>query len=233
LNGATDSGDGWSGFLAGVIATWEWFERLFVGLWSGLGWPHAALIMFLITVYFFKNEIKNVISRIKKVSTDGFELESPLPQIQPSVNQGELKIVSDGEFPHSCGIVLDIVKKQIEGKSDQDALSFLLSDDVGWRVLWYFENIYSFIFGGQIKFLELLNQRGVTGVSLAEAKREWEVHKENNKPHMDEWEMQPYLNFLIVKELIVIDDEEIKITITGKEFLIWMTKNGRSPNRLW
>ncbi|MNY65704.1 hypothetical protein D3C86_2030200 [compost metagenome] len=50
---------------------------------------------------------------------------------------------------------------------------------------------------------------------------------------MDEWEMQPYLNFLIVKELIVIDGEEIKITITGKEFLIWMTKNGRSPNRLW
>ncbi|MDR7109240.1 hypothetical protein [Pseudomonas frederiksbergensis] len=233
MNGAAASSNDWSGFIAGVVATWNWFERLFVALWSGLGWPQAVLIMFCIAVVYFKAEIRNILPRIKSIGADGFELESPQPQIQPSVKQGELKAIPAGEFPHSFEIVSELVKKQIEEMSEKDALLFLLSDDVSWRVLWYFENIYSFIFGGQIKFLALLNQRGVAGVSLSEATREWEVHKENNKPQMDDWEMQPYLNFLVVKELIVIAGEEIKITITGKEFLMWMTKYGRSADRLW
>ncbi|WP_143518891.1 hypothetical protein [Pseudomonas fragi] len=223
----------WSVFFSGVMATWEWFERVCVGLWTGLGWPHSALIIFLIAVYFFKNEIKNVIPRIKRFGTNGLELESPPPQIQPSVSPGELKEFSEGEFPHSYGIVLGLVTKQLEEKNDQDKFKFLLSDDVRWRVLWYFENIYSFIFGGQIRFLELLNQRGMNGVSLSEAQQKWEEYKEINKPHMDDWEMQPYLDFLIVKELIVVEGEGFKITITGNEFLVWMAKNGRSSNRLW
>ncbi|MBT1262532.1 hypothetical protein KHP07_19360 [Pseudomonas sp. VS40] len=227
------NGDNWSGFFSVVTAIWEWFERVFVGLWSGLGWPHVALIMFLITVYFFKNEVKNILPRIKSFSASGFEVESPQPQIQPSTSQGEIRVFPDGEFPHSYGIVLGIVQQQLASKSDQEKLNFLLSDDVGWRVLWYFENIYSFIFGGQIQFLELLNQRGVTGVSLGETHREWEALKARNSPHMDDWEMEPYLGFLIAKELVVVEGQDIKLTMTGKEFLVWMTKNGRSPNRLW
>jgi hypothetical protein len=215
------------------VAIWEWFERLFAALWSGLGWPHAVLIIFCITVGCFKTEIRNILPRIKKVGADGFEVESPQPQVQPSIKQSELKTVPAGEFPYSSGIVSGLVKKQIEEMTEQDALQFLLSDDVSWRVLWYFENIYSFIYGGQIKFLELLNQRGVVGVSVVEAMSEWTQHKENNKPHMDDWEMQPYLNFLINKDLIVKEGECFKITATGKEFLIWMAKYGRSANRLW
>lgn len=227
------SGDNLSGFFSGVVATWEWFERVCVGLWTGLGWPHSTFMMFLLAVYLFKNEIKNVIPRITKFGASGLELESPPPQTQPSVNAGELKESSVGEFPHSYGIVLAVVTKKLEEINDQERFNYLLSDDVRWRVLWYFENIYSFIFGGQIRFLELLNQRGMTGVSSSEAKQKWEEYKEINKPHMDDWEMQPYLNFLIVKELIVVEGEWFKITTTGNEFLVWMAKNGRSSNLLW
>ena len=117
--------------------------------------------------------------------------------------------------------------------SEQDTLHFLLNDDISWRVLCYFENTYSYIFGGQIRLLELLNARGTIGLSLADAAREWEAHKERNKPHMDDWEMQPYLNFMIAKDLIVMDQVAIKITATGKEFLMWMLKYGRSADRLW
>lgn len=227
------NGDNWSKIFLVMTAIWEWFERLCVGLWSGLSWPHAALIMFFITVYFFKSEVKNILPRIKSFSASGFEVESPQPQTQPSTNQGEIKVFPDGDFPHSCGIVLGIVQQQLVDKNDQEKLNFLLGDDVGWRVLWYFENIYSFIFGGQIQFLELLNQRGVSGVSLGETIREWEALKARNSPHMDDWEMDPYLGFLISKELVVVEGQDIKLTMTGKEFLVWMTKYGRSPNRLW
>lgn len=231
MNGATDSGTGWSGFISGAIAAWEWVERFIAALWSGLSWPHAVLIMFFFVFFCFKSEIKGVIPRIKKFGKDGFEVD--VPPTQPSIKVGEIKNPPTGQFPHTFSIIIELVSKQIEGKDSSDAVQYLLSDNTDWRVLWYFENIYSYIFGGQILLLEVLNQRGGVGVSMEEANREWQGHKERNKPHMDDWEMQPYLNFLIVKDLIVMSETDIKITLTGKEFLMWMTKYGRSSEKAW
>lgn len=233
MNGATDSGNDWSGFIAVLAATWEWFERLFAALWSGLGWPHAVLIMFCIAVVYFKTEIRNILPRIKKVGADGFELESPLPQIQQSTNDSELQNVPIGDFPHSFAIVFELVKKQVEGKDPAEVQQFLIRDNAGWRVLCYFENIYSNIFGGQIQLLQLLNQLAVTGLSMAEAGREWAAYKERFKPSLDEWDMDGFLAFLVAKDLIVKTDDSLQITPTGNEFLTWMTKYGRSTARPW
>lgn len=233
MNSTTDSSNDGAGFFAGVITTWEWIERFFAALWSGLGWPHAVLIMFCIGVYYFKGEIKSVIPRIKKIGTDGFEVESQPPPVQPSTKADDFKNIPIGDFPHTFELALDLVKKEVDGKSDADAVQYLLANSAGWRVLCYFEGTYSYIYGGQIKLLQLLNTRGVIGVSLAETEREWEAHKERFKPAMDEWQMQPYLDFLVAKDLIVIVDEKLRITFTGNEFLTWMTKYGRSDDRLW
>lgn len=233
MNSATDSGNDWSGFIAGLAETWEWFERLFAALWSGLGWPHAVLIMFCIAVGFFKTEIRSILPRIKKVGADGFELESPLPQVQQSTNDSEIQNVPTGDFPHSFGIVLELVKKQIEGKEPGEVQQFLIRDNAGWRVLCYFENIYSSIFGGQIQLLQLLNQLAVTGLSMAEAGREWTAYKDRFKPNLDEWDMDGFLAFLFAKDLIVKTDDSLRITPTGNEFLTWMTKYGRSTARPW
>ncbi|MHC8334578.1 hypothetical protein [Pseudomonas sp. LB3P25] len=233
MNGTTEPSNDWSGFLAGVVTTWEWLERFFAALWSGLGWPHAVLIMFCIVIVYFKDEIKVVIPRIKKIGADGFEVESPLPPIQPSAKDSELQNIPKGDFPHTFGIVLDLVKKQIEDKDQAEALQFLVGDDAGWRVLSYFENIYSYIFGGQIQLLQLLNQRGTFGLSFVEAEREWEAYKDRFKPNLDELEMDTFLGFLITKELIIKTETAIIITLTGNEFLQWMTKFGRSTYRPW
>ncbi|VVO20333.1 hypothetical protein PS712_04182 [Pseudomonas fluorescens] len=233
MNNATDTSNDWSGFIANVIATWEWVERFFAALWSGLGWPHAVLIMFCVGVYYFKGEIKSVIPRIKRIGSDGFEVESQSPPVQPTVKDGEVKNIPKGDFPHTFDVALRIVQKDIEGKSDADALQHLIGDDAGWRVLWYFETIYSYIYGGQIRLLQLLNQRGTMGMTLAEVEAEWEEHKSRNKPTMDKWEMQPYLDFLKSRELILLEGDTLKITFTGNEFLTWMAKYGRSDNRLW
>lgn len=233
MSGLPGTSCDWPGFILGVIAVWEWIERVFAALWSELGWPHAVLIMFCIGVYYFKGEIKSVIPRIKKIGADGFEVESQAPPVQPSTKDGDFKDIPIGDFPHTFGLALELVKNEVDGKNDADAVQYLLANDAGWRVLCYFEGIYSYIYGGQIKLLQLLNTRGVIGMSLAEVEREWEVHKEKFKPAMDEWQMQPYLDFLVAKELIVIVDGKIRITFTGNEFLTWMAKYGRSDDRLW
>lgn len=233
MNGTIDSGNYAAVFLSGVISTWEWIERFFAALWSGLGWPQAVLIMFFIVIFYFKDEIKGVIPRIKRIGAEGFEVEPPLPPIQPSAKGIELQNIPKGDFPHTFGIVLDLVKKQVEGKDQAEALQFLVGDDAGWRVLSYFENIYSYIFGGQIQLLQLLNQRGTFGLPLVEAEREWEAYKERFKPNLDELEMDTFLGFLITKELIIKTEGAIIITLTGNEFLQWMAKFGRSTNRPW
>ncbi|SIR97627.1 hypothetical protein [Pseudomonas putida] len=233
MSSATEAIGGWSSVYAVVVTAWEWIELLFSGLWTGLEWPHAVLIMFCTGIWYFNAEIKGVIPRIKRIGTDGFEVEPQSVPVQPSVKAEDVRSPIIGDFPHTLGVSLGIVRKQFEGKSDSDAVEMLIHDDASWRVLWCFENIYSYIFGGQIKLLEMLNQRAVVGVPLSEVKREWDAHKELNKPQLDQLDMDGYIEFLIVKELIVRSDADLKITITGKEFLIWMTRFGRSADRLW
>ncbi|MOA27227.1 hypothetical protein D3C78_1480870 [compost metagenome] len=126
-----------------------------------------------------------------------------------------------------------MVKKQVEGKDPAEVQQFLIRDNAGWRVLCYFENIYSHIFGGRIQLLQLLNQLAVTGLSMAEAGREWAAYKERFKPSLDEWDMDGFLAFLIAKDLIIKADDSLRITPTGNEFLTWMTKYGRSTARPW
>ena len=233
MNGATDASHDWSWLVTAIVATWEWFERFLAALWSGLGWPHAVLIMFCTAMFYFKAEIRSILPRIKKVGADGFEIESPLPQIQQSMASSEPQNLPAADFPHSLGIVLDLVKKQLYGKDPGDVQQFLIRDNAGWRVLCYFENIYAYIFGGQIQLLQLLNQLGVTGLSMADAGREWDAYKDRFKPNLDEWDLDGFLAFLVAKELIVKIDDSLRITPTGNEFLTWMTKYGRSTSRPW
>lgn len=233
MNGSSDSNCDWPGFISGVNAVWEWVQQVVAALWGGLGWPHSVLIMFCIGVYYFRGEIKNILPRIKKIGTDGFEVEAQVPPVQPSTKSGDFKSMPGGDFPHTFELALELVKKEVDGKSDAESLQYLLVNDAGWRVLCYFEGIYSYIYGGQIKLLQLLNARALVGLTMVEVEREWDEHKARFKPTMDDWELQPYLNFLVAKDLIVRVEEKIQITFTGNEFLTWMTKYQRSTERLW
>ena len=78
--------------------------------WGGLDWPHAILIIFSVVVVFFRGEIKGVIPRIKRIGADGFEVESPVPPVQPSTSVSALQNLPEGDFTHSFGIVLNAIK---------------------------------------------------------------------------------------------------------------------------
>ncbi|MCS3835859.1 hypothetical protein HNR03_000439 [Pseudomonas sp. JAI111] len=234
MNSATETNNDWSGFIAGAVATWDWLQHLFATIWSGLGWPHATLIMFIVSVYCFRGEIKSILPRIKKVGASGVEVDPQPPLVQPSLkNEEKLQHDHSGDYPSTFAVALGLVQGEILNKTPTEQVQYLVITDANWRVLWLFENTYSFIFGGQIQFLQMLNQRGITGLSAAEAAKEWEDYKERFKPHLDEWEMKPFLDFLVVRELITKTDDAFFIAPRGNEFLTWMVKNGRSPIRPW
>lgn len=234
MAGAAEDSNEWPGFIDGVVATWDWFQILLAGMWSSLGWPHTTLIMFIIVIYCFKEEIKNIIPRIKKLGSSGLEVDPQPPLAQPSLkDEDKLQHAHSGDYPSTFAVALSLIQGEILNKTQAEQIQYLVVTDANWRVLWLFENTYAVIFGGQIQLLQLLNQRGVAGLPIAEATREWEAYKERFKPSLNEWEMEPFINFLVVRELITRTNEALYIAPRGNEFLTWMVKNGRAPNRPW
>ncbi len=234
LNSATEASGNWSLFIAGVVAIWEWFQHLFATIWGGLGWPHATLIIFIVSVYCFSSEIKSILPRIKKVGATGVEVDPQPPLVQPSLRDEEkLQHAHSGDYPSTFAVALGLIQGEILNKNQTEQIQYLVMTDANWRVLWLFENTYSVIFGGQIQLLQLLNERGVAGFPNDEAVREWQAYKDRFAPHLNEWEMTPFIDFLVVRELITKTDDALFIAPRGNEFLTWMVKNGRSPNRPW
>ena len=121
-------------FIENVVSIWGWLQGVVSAFWGGLDWPHAILIIFSVVIIFFRGEIKGVIPRIKRIGADGFEVESPVPPVQPSTSVSALQNLPKGDFTHSFGIVLNAIKEQIKDMDQAEALQFLLADDAGWRV---------------------------------------------------------------------------------------------------
>ncbi|WP_152031552.1 hypothetical protein [Pseudomonas putida] len=216
--------------LGGV---WSWLENISETLWSGLGWPHAVLIMFFIVICSFKAELKSVIPRIKKVGADGFEVDSIPPTQSVEAPREPQKSPPIADFPSASQVVADFLDREMEGIAETERAEYLRRDSIGWRVVCYFENTYSQIFGGQIQLLKLLNERGDTGLSMEDVSREWDGYKERFKPNLDGWALEPFLGFLSARHLVNNDGVKLTITPIGREFIVWMAKFGRSEQRMW
>lgn len=233
MSGSSDAGI-WADIASVVSTVFGWSENFVSVFWSGLEWPHAALIIFSIGVYFFRHEVRGVIPRIKKFGTGGVEVEPQPPIAQPSLKEGkEPQNTLSADYPSTFTAALNLVENEIAGKELSEQLKYLVCTDAGWRVLLLFENTYSYIFGGQIQLLQLLNERRFTGLSNSDAEAEWAAYKERFKPYLDEWQPEPFINFLIARELIYKTDSALGISPRGSEFLVWMAKSGRSSSRPW
>lgn len=217
--------------IQSIAQVWAWFENLVSLFWNGLGWPHTALIVFIVGVYLFRVELKDIISRIKSVGASGFEVRARPQKVQGVAPDPSAAQINSVDSPHTFRLMLELVDKEVSGLSGDKLVEALRLTSAYWRVAFAFENIYSFIFGGQLNLLWMLNQLGDNGMPMAEVGREWVAYKERFKPNLDSWEMGPFLQFLYFNDLAEDRDGVLRITAKGKEFLIWMTKTGRTSVR--
>lgn len=218
-------------FIQLIAHIWAWIENLVYFFWSGLGWPHTALIIFIVGVCCFRIELKDVISRIKSIGASGFAVRARPQKVQGVAPSPNVVQPSHLDSPYTFGLMLEAVDKDVSGLSGDKLVETLRLASAYWRMAYVFENIYSFIFGGQLNLLWVLNQLGDNGMSMADVDREWVAYKERYKPNLDAWEMAPFLQFLYSNELAEERDGVLAITVKGKEFLVWMTKTGRSSVR--
>lgn len=232
------------------IKVWGWFERVCAAMWSGFEWPHAIFFVFLVLLIVYGREIRLLIPRISKLGVNGVEVSLPdqiVASQGDSPDQNSADHVKGGasvsgvdarssilsfEYPIAYKENMDFIEKQILEIGPDDLKEWLIGQLAFSRVLWSFENLYANIFGGQVEVLSYLNQRLGVGLSRQELESLWVAHQQRNKPALDDWSLNSYLDFLRNRGLIFDFNDGVQISPLGREFLVWLVKNPR-PAKLW
>jgi hypothetical protein len=160
------------------------------------------------------------------------EIEQALEALPETLHQDNgIPLPSPIVFPLQMKIYEDRLRYEIQGKSDAEALAYIIPRYAIYRALHDFEEAYSLMFGGQIRFLQQLNQRLGSGFSEIEIKNMWEAHQAQCKPTFDNWTSAMYLSYLRMKGLITDLNGSVVLTARGKEFVDWMTHFGRPVDK--
>lgn len=235
-----------------ALAIWEWVEKLISSFWLGLNWPHAVLIIFIVAVVYFKLEMKALIERILEFGPGGIKLQPPALQSA----RVDIAVVASAEvvtplaspavaiiaeiptrpiivFPQELQKNNQSLMLDISGLGDADAKNYLLNSLAFARCMLEFESCYSLIFGGQIRILQILNQRIGQVLSVQDGNMYWATHQAQHKPVLDLWSADQYLYYLTVRGLVIKEPNLIRLSTKGAEFVLWLTHFGRPLDKPW
>lgn len=133
----------------------------------------------------------------------------------------------------------DYFNKRFESNGDEARIEFLEKLVAAKTIIAHFEYIYSAIFGGQIELLKRLNfakagdpQEGGLSLDIID----WWYTNTLQPSLPKEWGPVPtshYLRFLESHQLIFAKNNIYQISDKGKDFLMWMVKNGREEKKLF
>ena len=255
MSEASEAVSGGAAFVSAVASMWDWFERLVSSFWGGLGWPHAVLIIFLFAIGCYRQEFKALIERILEFGPGGIKLQAPVfqasrvertetsvvtvevspPNIEspPGIRNKGIPLPPTIVFPEQMRLSQEGISKEVSEMTDSEAKTYLIPMLAMARSMFEFENCYSCIFGGQIRLLQIINQRPGKSLSMQEVYSYWTTHQEQTKPVLNLWTADQYLNYLIQKGLLFRGADAIQLTTKGTEFVLWLTHYGRPLDRPW
>lgn len=194
---------------------------------TAFAWPIAALLCFLAFLFFFKKEIAERISNVRKVGKDGIDLG--LPVGQDSLNQ---KKYIEEEFtstnsPNLASYVDPIIQQNLEEihkliskfqyKNDVEKLHHM---EKFLARLWVDNNhLFTFltIFGSQFRFLNLLSSR--IDIDEEEAKQLFSEEKDRFPIAHAQRSFKVWIDYLLIRKLIIYSDQRYSITQLGTDFL--------------
>lgn len=202
---------------------------------GSIGWPHVSLIFALIFIFVFRKQIGEFIGKVKSVGKEGVKTE-PIQNVQVEEKRkkaveelmkfGDVTVTEELE-----GFIrMGLIEKGLE--PDNDTSKILIRYLAVTQLALDYEQIYTSIFGGQIRLLRLLNEVAGRGVDYDIVKTYYENEQATHSEILSEWTLEQYLEFPINRTLITIQDNNYHITRKGQDFLIWLVKTNRSE-KLW
>ncbi len=200
---------------------------------SKIGWPHIALIFGIIFIVMFKKPIANFLNRVDSVGKDGVKTNAN-PEAQnedpAKANVEELLAIGNSEViaEIESAIVAELTEKGLDITGDTNKV--LIKHLATTQLLLEYEQIHNSIFGSQIRLLKVLNE--VAG----QGKHEdyllgYFLGVQEHEGVLKEWNVNEYLHFLNERFLVTKIDAQYHISKKGVEYLIWITRVGKSEDR--
>ncbi len=204
--------------------------------WEGTGWPQVAIIFGVIFLLLFRAQIKILLLKVKSVGKSGITIGPELTPVQPEASDSpglSSQVVTKNtdhlkQYPVALAFQKGYIHTELKTVSPEHVVEYLTDNLAFARTLWYFENTFTIIYGGQISFLKILNDRQGVGLAKADLDGLWNQHQAKLAPALDSWNGTVYLSFLYARGFIADQGNVVMITETGVEFLMWMIKVGRS-----
>lgn len=252
--------------MQGLAAHWKWLVagfgvglallislphmRNLVDLIIGVAWPLA----FVTVVWWFRSEIGTLVSRMRKISKDGAEFESPQPlppsgadPLHPALPAPPQRNVPsktvDADQPDKPSpettiafVFQPLVKQQLSYLKERVALlqrtysgseaelALGLAADTGAAL--YLERASRHVFESQLEALEALKWKEWTKAAF--------------RPYYDKaveafpavylnYSFDQWFNFLLKLGLVSGPDDAIKVTYGGEALKMYMAQQGYSP----
>jgi hypothetical protein len=199
-----------------------------------LNWPLAALIFGVFFVVFYRKEIATMLSSLKGISKDGVLFE-------PSINAQKADKKSRFDELSNVGNykMLQVYEKNIiDGLKndglfhDNDTVKILLKHLALAQMRIEFEQIYKIIFGSQIFLLKRLNENMGLGLGKDYVDK-YVLEAISNNEDLRDWNIDEYLSFLFLRELIRDDNGVYQITVKGHDFLSYLIAAGLKEDKLF
>ena len=197
-----------------------------------LNWPFVAIL----AIIFFKKDIGKVISSLQIRSIKNKDFSIYMQEIGKHQKTYEKPTGTKNERVTNQNLLLKYkkdIEKQLEEKRNDDKeiiIDILKTKLACARLELFFEYVYSFIYGSQICLLKKIN--GTKPLLKVVAQLYMENTKKRN-PYViwSKFNIDDYLHFLKTCYLIKESDSNLEITDVGREFLVWIIRNGRSESR--
>lgn len=207
------------------------FLTIFFDLIKSLTWPAAIVGL----VIFFKNEIINLMPRLRSLGLKGAEFSEASTQVIENVRQtvDTQKLHEFEGMPRTPlmaeiekSILVDVNLVEVDKK-----IPLLTRHLAQARLEAAFGRVNTFIFGSQIEGLNKLNLAGGR-VTLTEAQNYFEETKQRYPEFYSKSSFAEWFSYISGSGLAIIDNDSVQITPLGQEFLTYVHARG-FPSRNW
>jgi len=195
---------------------------------SFFAWPLAIVILGVVFIFVFRQQIGRLLDRTKSVGKGGLRAYDE-PQVQAKQPSAIMKFLEGYHSP----LLLEaetLIDKEVQqrGLTDITEVNLVLRKSLaGFAIILAFERTLNTIFASQVAALAFLNGRsGLTPKSDLRPMFELAV---TTYPKLYEgWSLDGWLAYPKAQLLILEQTDGLAITVRGREFLKWRIDEGRS-----
>ncbi len=198
-----------------------------------IAWPVTVLIVGVVFIVLFRKPIERLLDRTKKIGTTGLDASTAAQETSiertPSGAQELLaRFENDLLLEQENAIRQELNNRRVDDPVERERV--LVRHLAATYIYGRFERTYHLIFGSQILMLQDLNAAGI-------------LHRDNVKSHYDmacilspefyaNYSFDQWLHYMVSQTLVLVDGDNVTITVAGREFLKFLIQEGLAFNKV-